>query len=467
MNSKVLIVDDDVNILKILRTLLEREGLEVVTASSSEKGLNFLRHKKFDLLLSDIVMQPYDGITLLRQARELNPENQVIMMTGFATIETATEALKLGAFDYICKPFKLEELLSTVRRAITYVLKLSGEGEQQEKKKVVLIKQHFGQLVGESPQMKAVYEQIRQLAKTDSTVLITGGSGTGKSLVARSLHEEGDRSASPFLTLSCASWPERFLDATLFGFVQMPTDDEGNVIAGLPVIKRGLFELAKGGTLFFEQINSLPMELQRKLVAVFREKKFCRTGSTKNIPLDIRIVADTLKPLDEKVAKNEFLKELYGYLSPHTISLPSLRERKEDLKLLVKHFIIQFNREESEKVSIDPKVRQAMEQYSWPGSVHELKSAIFRSARTCKRQRIQLDDIPVPIRMCYMKEKTSIFGYTDEFDLRWRSLKTFLKSKEREYVDEILRITKGDKEKAAKLLGVSLATFYSKYVDSK
>ena len=467
MNSKVLIVDDDANILKILATLLEREGLEVVTADNSESGLNILRRDKFDLLLSDIVMQPYDGITLLRQARELNPDNQVIMITGFATIETATEALKLGAFDYICKPFKLEELLSTVRRAIDYVLKLAGEEEQEENKKVVLIKQHFQQLVGESRQMKAVYEQIKRLIQGDGPVLITGESGTGKSLAARALHDGGARKSNPFLTLNCAVWPERFLDATLFGYVQMPTDSEGNVIDGLPVIKKGLFELTRGGTLFFEQIDSLPIELQHKLATVLRERKFCRTGSTKNIPLDIRIVADTLKPLDEKVHKKEFLGELHGYLSPKTFSLPRLKEREGDLQLLIKYFIMQFNRQESTKISIDPKAVQAMEQYSWPGNVHELRSTIFRSAQRCARRRIQPDDLPVPVRMCYLKEKTSIFGYTDEFDLRWRSLRKFLKSKEKEYVQEILRITKGDKEKAAKLLGVSLSTFYSKYGNEK
>ena len=275
------------------------------------------------------------------------------------------------------------------------------------------------------------------------------------------------RSSNPFLTLNCALLPERFLDATLFGYVQMPTDDAGNVVDGLPVIKRGLFELTKSGTLFFEQIDSLPIELQQKLATVLREKRFCRTGSTKNIPLDIRIVADTLKPLDEKIKKNEFLKELYEYFRPRTTTLPDLKKREGDLKLLIKYFIIQYNREHSARVSIDSRAKEAMEQYSWPGNVHELRSAVYRSAKTCKGERIRLDGLPVPVRMCYMKEKTSIFGYTDEFDLRWRSLKKFLKSKEKEYVQEILRITKGDKEKAAKLLGVSLATFYSKYSDNK
>ena len=468
MNSKVLIVDDDVNILKILRTLLEREGWEVVTADNSEKGLNILQQDKFDILLSDIIMQPYDGITLLRQARELNPEIQVIMMTGFGTIETATEALKLGAFDYICKPFKLEELLSTVRRAIAYLLKVTGEAElKNEKRKVVLVKQHFQYIVGESSPMKAVYNEIERLSQFDGPVVITGESGTGKSLVARAIHGSSMRKDSPFLTLNCALLPERFLDATLFGYVQMPTDDEGNIIQGLPVIKRGLFELTNGGTLFFEQIDSLPMELQQKLASVLGEKKFCRTGSTKNIPLDIRIIADTFEPLDENVEKNEFLEELWIYLRQNTITLSRLRDREGDLNLLINHFLTQFNRENSSKISIDGKARQAMEQYTWPGHVYELRTTLFRAAQICQNKRVDLDDLPVPVRMCYMKEKTSIFGYTDEFDLRWKSLRKFLKSKEKDYVQEILRITKDDKEKAAKLLGISLGTFYSKYVDNK
>ena len=466
--SRVLIVDDDVSILTVLRTLLRREGFEVVTADNSEKGLSILRRQKFDLLLSDIVMQPFDGITLLRQARKLNPNNQVIMMTGYATIETATEALKLGAFDYICKPFKIDELLDTVRRAISYLKKLSGTEGSQEKKKIYLIKKHFNEIVGESPQLQSIYKEIERLGLVEDPVWIKGESGTGKCLIAKTIHSSGKRKDFPFLRFNCAICPESLLEETLFGYVQLPTNEDGNEVKGLPLVKKGILELAKGGSVYFEQIGALPIDCQCKLASAISEKKISRSGSLKSVDIDVRIIADTVKFGNLKWDQKDILiKGLYEKFEKNIILLPRLIERKTDISLLIDHFVIHFNQQRKIKISIAPKARKAISNYSWPGNIHELKSTIFRSGHLCSKDQIQLSNLPVPVRMCFMREKTSIFGYTDEFDLRWWSLRKFLKSKEKEYVEEVLKVTKGDKTKAAKLLGISLAAFYNKYGDEQ
>ena len=459
----VLIVDDDVSILTVLKTLLTREGFDVVTADSSEKGLKILRKQRFDLLLSDIVMQPFDGITLLRQAREINPNNQVVMMTGYATIETATEALKLGAFDYICKPFKIDELLATVKRAVSFIEKFQGSKNNDGKKKIYLIKKHFGELVGESSEMQEVYKQIEKVAMKDDPLFIRGECGTGKSLVAKAIHSAGNRKDFPFLYFNCAICPEHLIDATLFGYVQLPRDNDGNIIKGLPVIKKGLFELARGGSILFEHIGALPKWGQAKLVSVIKKNKFMRTGSTKEVHLDVRFIADSVETSQNIQARKDLNPDLSVLINKSSIVLPILLERKGDLSILIDHLMIQYNQLNHAQVTISQKAQKALENYRWPGNVHELKSTIFRAAQVCKKGQIQLSNLPVPVRMCFMRSKASIFGYTDDFDLRWWSLRKFLKTKEREYVDEVLKITKGDKMKAAKLLGIDLATFYKKY----
>jgi len=212
-----------------------------------------------------------------------------------------------------------------------------------------------------------------------------------------------------------------------------------------------------------EQLGALPTEIQERFVAVVKEKKFCRTGSTKNIQLDVRLIADTVGLNPGKTDHEGIIDDLCAIIMKNVIAIPNLDERKEDLSLLIDHFVIHYNQQNQTKKCLAPKTRKAIENYSWPGNIHELKSAIFRAARLCKKDQIQLSNLPVPVRMCFLREKTSIFGYTDEFDLRWWSLRKFLKSKEKEYVNQVLKIAKGDKAKAAKLLGISLATFYNKY----
>lgn len=463
--AKVLVVDDDTSILTVLKTLLEREGFDVVTADSSDKAYNILKQDEFDLMLSDIVMQPFDGIALLGQARKLNPEIQVIIMTGFANIETATKAMKSGAFDYICKPFKVNELQDTVKRAIKYIEYLGGEVKSdpdQPRKKIALVKKHFGEIVGNNESMKRVYSQINEFAASDSPLLISGQCGVGKALVGRAVHATCPRSAGPYLNFNCAICPEGFVDGILFGYVEMPTDGCGNTVKGLPIVKKGVFENAKGGTIHFEEIAALPMRYQEELSQILQQGNIVRAGSNKEIPIDVRIIADTTTSLESKVEKGEFLKGLFKLLQ-NRISIPKLADRTDDIQLLISHFTLQYNKQYKTSVSFAPGAIRAMQKYTWPGNVRELKSAVYRAAGLSKNQKVHLNNVPLTARMCYTKGKSNIFGYSDQLDLRWRSLNTFIKAKESECVEQVLKVTKGDKEKAANLMGISLAAFYRKY----
>ncbi len=466
MKPKALIIDDDTSILTVLKALLEREGFEVTTAETSDKGLNIFRNEEFDIILCDIVMKPFDGITLLQQARRIDPDVPIIMMTGFAKIETANKAMKLGAFDYICKPFKIDELQSTVKRAMKYLKKISGEEDSDDNdKKVFLVKKNVNNIVGDGPQMRQVYEMIKNLAITNDAVLVYGDCGTGESLVAKSVHEFSQRAANPFTNFNCAIYPDMLVDSTLFGMVEQPTDEDGNVIKGLPVITKGIIEKTNGGTLFLEEIGALPLEIQHKFLAALREGKICRSGSDKEIHIDVRVIADTTQKLENKVNQQEFLADLLDMFTGNIINVPPLKERTDDIPLLIQYFLLQCNKQENTKNTIQQKAQNAMRKYTWPGNIRELITAVYRSAKICKNEKIQIGDLPVPIRMCYMKGKDSIMGYSDEIDLRWWSLKKFIKTKEKEYVEQVLKATKGDKEKAAKMLGISLQIFEKKYGD--
>ncbi len=467
MKPKVLIIDDDISILTVLKTLLGRDGFEVTTVEASDKGLNLFRNEEFDMILCDIVMKPFDGITLLQQARRIDPDVPIIMMTGFAKIETANKAMKLGAFDYICKPFKIDELQSTVKRAMKYLRKLSGEEKDSDDqdKKVFLVKKHFNNIVGDGPQMRQVYEMMKNLAITNDPVLVYGDCGTGKSLVAKSLHEFSQRASNPFINFNCAIYPDMLVDGALFGIVEQPSDDDGNIIKGLPVITKGIIEKTNGGTLFLEEIGALPLEIQHKLLAALREGKICRSGSDMEIHIDVRVIADTTQKLENKVNQQGFLSDLMAMFTENVICVPPLKERMDDIPQLIHYFLIQSNKQENTQKTIQRNAQNAMRKYTWPGNIRELITTVYRSAKTSQNGKIQIGDLPVPIRMCYMKGKDSIFGYSDEVDLRWWSLKKFIKTKEKEYVDQVLKVTKGDKEKAAKMLGISLQVFEKKYGD--
>ena len=451
---KILVVDDELSIVEVLKALLKREGYSVTTASDGEEAMEALRKEKFDLMISDIRMRPMDGITLLHKAREMQQHLAVIMMTAYAAVETAVEAMKKGAFDYICKPFKIDELKLTVKRALSYEHALA---ENEELKKNLQDKYHFQNLVGDSEPMQAVYAMIEKVARTESTVLILGESGTGKELVAKALHFASRRSDKPFVAVNCAALPETLLESELFGYVK-------GAFTGANKFKKGLFESADGGTILLDEIGSIPMPMQLTLLRVLQEREFRPVGGTDSVPVDVRIFAATNERLEDKIKAGEFREDLYYRLSVIPIELPPLRERLSDVPLLVNHFLKVLEEREKRRITVDGRALRALQSYPWPGNVRELENVISRAGALCDDNKIKIEDLPDKIREAAKGKGEQI---EDEFaQFRGASLKAFLRAKERDYIQYVLDQYDGNKEEAAKALGVSLATFYRKYGNS-
>jgi len=453
MDSKanILVVDDEISIVEVLKALLTREGYSITTAADGEEGLAKLREEKFDLMISDIRMQPMDGITLLRKARDLQEHLAIIMITAYATVETAVEAMKNGAFDYVCKPFKIDELILTVQRALSYEHVMQ---ENETLKENLRTKYHFENLVGDSEKMLKVYALIEKVARTESTILILGESGTGKELVARALHNYSRRKEKPFVAINCAALPETLLESELFGYVK-------GAFTGANKFKKGLFESAEGGTLLLDEIGSIPVDMQQKLLRVLEEREIRPVGGTRNVPVDVRIIAATNERLEGKIKKGEFREDLFYRLSVIPVELPPLRERLSDIPLLVKHFLKDMNERESREISIEPVAVSALQCYNWPGNVRELENVINRAGALCEASKIDLADLPPKIVEIAQNGNLR----TEQEDVaqhRGSSLKAFLRNKERDYIQFVLDQCGGDKDKAAKALGISLATFYRK-----
>ncbi|MCM8532993.1 MAG: sigma-54 dependent transcriptional regulator, partial [Lentisphaeraceae bacterium] len=385
---------------------------------------------------------------LLSKARELHPGLSVIMMTAYATIETAVETMKSGAYDYVCKPFKVDELLLTVQRAISYHKILT---ENQQLKKTLQTKYHFENLIGDSFQMQMVYDVIKKVSRTDTTVLVRGESGTGKELVSKAVHYASSRAGKQIIAVNCAALPEQLLESELFGYTK-------GAFTGAVTEKVGLFESANGGTIFLDEIGSIPVTMQMKLLRVLQEKTVRKVGGTKDVAVDVRIIAATNENLEEMIKVGKFREDLYYRLSVIPVDLPSLRERKEDIPLLVNHFIKQFNKDEKCEVEILPDAMRGLLAYDWPGNVRELENVIRRTATLCDNQIVNLQDLPLKIKEASPEDldATSV-------DYRGHSLKSYLREKEKDYISKVLEVAGGEKEKAADMLGISLATFYRKY----
>ena len=446
--SKILVVDDELSIVEVLKTILKRNGYEVSATDNGVKALEILKTEQFELLISDIRMKPMDGLELLSKAKEMQPGLSVIMMTAYATIETAVETMKSGAYDYVCKPFKVDELLLTVERAINYHKILS---ENQQLKQTLKTKYHFENLIGDSAQMQEVYSIIKKVARTDTTVLIRGESGTGKELVSKAIHYSSSRANKQIVAVNCAALPEQLLESELFGYNK-------GAFTGAVTDKVGLFESANGGTIFLDEIGSIPVSMQMKLLRVLQEKTVRKVGGTKDTAVDVRIIAATNENLEEMIKIGSFREDLYYRLSVIPVDLPPLRERKEDIRLLVTHFIKEFNKAEVVHVEILPDTMRALLAYEWNGNVRELENVIRRSSTLCDNQIVNVQDLPPKIRDASPDDLN-----TTSVDYRGHSLKSYLREKEKDYINKVLEVAGGEKEKAADMLGISLATFYRKF----
>jgi two-component system NtrC family response regulator len=383
----ILIVDDEKNYPRILGAVLEEEGFEIQTANSGKKALEILEASDVDLVLTDMKMPSMDGIELLEKIKTRDPELPVIMMTAYGTVDKAVEAMQKGAYSYILKPFDNERLILYVNKAIAMYRVVQ---ENRRLRSAVSSQYSFGNLIGKSKAMQAVFDLIRKVAPTGATVLIQGESGTGKELVAKSIHFNSPRRDRPFVAVNCAALAETLLESELFGH-------EKGAFTGAVATKKGRFELADGGTLFLDEIGELTSGLQVKLLRVLQEKTIERVGGGRAISVDIRILAATNKNLKTEMARGRFREDLFFRLNVVHIPLPALKERPEDIRLLVEHFIRKYatERKTGEPITgIEPDVERLFYDYSWPGNVRELENIIERATILSPGSRIQVSDLP-------------------------------------------------------------------------
>src|SRR5580693_7849409 len=380
--AKVLLIDDEVTMVQMVTELLRREGHEVFPFSNYNAALETLEAQCPELVITDLYLDKTrtHGLEILQKARALNPPSTVIVITAYATIETAVDAMKKGAFDYLEKPFKVDDLRLCVQRALSYNDAVS---ENIYLRKQLKKKYQFNQLIGNSPMIQDVFKMIERVADTDSTILILGESGTGKELVARALHFNSRRQFAPFVPINCSALPENLLESELFGHRK-------GSFTGAVNDKKGLFQEADGGTIFLDEVGSMSPMLQSRLLRVLQEREVRRVGE--NIPtyINVRVLAATNEPLEKKIKDGSFREDLYYRLNVIAINLPGLRERRDDIPLLVSHFLIsKINPRSGQTVQITRQAMEVLTAHDWPGNVRELENAIERAATLCEENIIQ------------------------------------------------------------------------------
>ena len=451
--SKILIVDDEPRILLLLQSLLKANGYEVVSARDGANALEIVRNGGIDITITDLRMSPMDGMTLFREIKDVAPQMPVILLTAYATVDTAVEAMKSGIFDYLTKPFKVDDMVACLKRAEEKI-----GGRQQASGAAAAdapVRTRFDGLIAHSPAMVAICETIQKVAPTAATVLINGESGTGKEVIARTIHRNSTRMNKPWVAVNCAAIPENLLESEMFGHMK-------GSFTGALSDKAGLFEVADGGTLFLDEISSMPLILQGKLLRVLQEREIRRVGGTKDIPVDVRVIAAANSNLEEAVVKGTFRSDLYYRFAVITLDIPPLRKRPEDIIPLARHFIRVELKDAKELPSIAPDAAKVLESYDWPGNVRELENAIRHAVTFLQTGDITADLLPPKI-LNHVKDGAGQMSASGDN----ASLKSFLKKKEKEYIEQILSSTGGDKEKAAETLKVNLSTLYRKLSDDK
>lgn len=441
-NALIHLIDDEPIIHDVLGQLLESEGFKVEISASGEEALKKFEEQKFDLILLDLLMPGMDGLEVLKQVRKIDPEALVIIITAYASVESALTAIKMGAYDYIQKPFKNDELLMTIRRALEH-RRLQEENirlRHELKKKF-----SFENIIGKSQPMMNVFELIKAAAPTRSTILIQGESGTGKELVARAIHLNSDRARHPFVVVNSGSLPPDLLESHLFGHVK-------GAFTGAVTDKKGLFEAADKGTIFFDEISSISLETQVKLLRVMQDKEFMRLGGTRTIKVDVRIIAATNTDLEELIEQKAFRKDLFYRLNVIKIELPPLRARKEDIPLLVKHFIELYNAENQKQVEgVSEDVMEILMEYDWPGNVRELENVLERAVVLSKSRVITREALPPFL----LSGKKIMFEELDNASL---DLKEKTAEFQKKLILTALQKSGGVQKKAAELLGLKPTT---------
>lgn len=446
MPDRILIhiIDDEPIIHEILSQLLTSEGYEVEVSSSGEEALEKLQSQAFDLTLLDLLMPGIDGLETLKSIRKIDPQALIIIITAYASVESAIVAIKMGAFDYIQKPFKHDELLLTIKRALEH-RRLHEENIRLKDE----LGRRFGfeSILGKSRPIQHVFEMIAASAPTRSTILIQGESGTGKELVARAIHQKSDRAAFPFVIVNSGSLPPDLLESHLFGHVR-------GAFTGAISHKKGLFEEADGGTIFFDEISSLNPETQTKILRVMQNREFMRLGGTKTIKVDVRLLAATNQDLEELIEQKAFRKDLYYRLNVIKIELPPLRQRKEDIPLLVKHFISLYSRENNKEIDgISEDVMEILEMYDWPGNIRELENLIERAVVLTKSRLITRANLPPFLLKNFLEGSHATEGSNDDINLKQQT-----QDFQRKLILLALKLARGVQKKAADDLGLKPTT---------
>jgi two-component system response regulator PilR (NtrC family) len=441
LKDKILVVDDEQSMREFLEIMLKKEDYRVSLASNGEEVLKLLESDIFDLVLLDVRMPKMDGIAVLKRIKALATETIVIMITAYASHDTAVKAMKEGAYDYITKPFKVDEIKLIIRNALE---KKNLQKENSLLKQVVRDRYHFHNIIGQSPKMLALYDLLEKVSPTKTNILVTGESGTGKELVAKAIHYNSPRRDRPFVTLNCGAIPESLIESELFGHMKGAFTD---AIA----TKKGLFEVADEGTLFLDEISEIPLLMQVKLLRVLQDREFKRVGGTEDLRVDVRIIAATNKDLEEAVREKRFREDLFYRLNVIQIKLPPLRERMDDIPRLAMHFLKKFSAELNKTIStVSPEAHRLLQDYAYPGNVRELQNIIERAVALESSEELTAQNL-----RSYLDEHLQLKKGGLDLDIPSEGLEKFVEEIERTLLVKALDRTHGIKKKAAELLGIN------------
>ncbi|PYM76119.1 MAG: DNA-binding response regulator [Candidatus Rokuibacteriota bacterium] len=435
----LLIADDDPGLRESLERTLTREGYRVVLASDGRAALERVQAGGIDLIVTDLRMPGLTGLDLLRAAKAIMPDVDVILLTAFGTVEEAVKAMKDGAYDFLTKPFRREQLIKLIDKALE---RRDLIEQNRALKKQLEDLRAKGQMIGASPSWRRMLTLVEQVADSSATILIQGESGTGKELVARSIHERSARRSGPFVAVNCAALPETLLESELFGY-------EKGAFTGAGSRKEGRFDLANGGTLFLDEVADLSLVTQPKILRVLQEGEFERLGGTRTLQVDVRILAATNQDLSEMVKDKRFREDLYYRLNVITVRVPPLRERPEDIRVLAQHYLRVYSAKNGRKLDgFTAEALERLEAYAWPGNVRELENLVERSVLLARKDRIDAEDLPEEVMGVKRPPRDAILEL----------IGTPLADVEQRLLDETLRITGGNKTQAAKLLGIDVRT---------
>jgi DNA-binding NtrC family response regulator len=441
-NEKILVVDDEESMCNFLSIMLKKEGYQITTALSAKEALKKMSKDTFDVVISDLKMKEMNGLELIDKITEMESAPYVIIMTAFATIESAIEALKKGAFDYITKPFKVDEIKLAVARALEQG-KIRTENVYLKKR--LKKSEGFDAIIGKSDVIVEVLDQVRKIADSDSTVLLTGESGTGKELVARAIHQHSYRSEKPFVTVNCGALPEELLESELFGHKK-------GSFTGAVRDKEGLLEVANEGTFFLDEVGETSPRIQVKLLRVLQEKEIVPVGGTSPVKVDVRLVAATNADLEGEVNMGRFRKDLFYRLNVIPLHIPPLRERKEDIPLLIDHFLKKYINQKGKTRKFNAEAQKSLTQYAWPGNVRELENVIERAVTLVSGATITEKDLPEKIA----KGQGRLLAKSKDPE------NPTMETVERAYIYWILQESGWQKQRAAEILGIDPSTLYRK-----